>query len=117
MLAALEQAERIGIVEAQTRPGVVQFRFSHAFFRQTLYEELFAPPRIRLHQQVGEVLEGQYAGRLEDHAAELAEHFVQSTEQEYLGKAVRYAELAAQRAMVVYAYGEAVRHLDAALQA
>ena len=54
---------------------------------------------------------------LEEHAAELAEHFAQSTDAEDLSKAVRYGELAAQRALAVYAYGEAVRHLEQALQA
>src|SRR5205814_8079274 len=49
--------------------------------------------------------------------AELAEHFSQSTEEADLEKAVRYGELAAQRAMQVFAYGEAVRHLEQALRA
>src|SRR5262249_45190580 len=46
----------------------------------------------------------------------LAEHFAQSTDPEGLGKALHYSELAAQRAMQVFAYGEAVRHLESALK-
>ena len=57
----------------------VRYRFTHAFFRQTLYEEMIAPQRLKLHQQVARALEKQYAKRLEEHAAELAEHFSQST--------------------------------------
>jgi len=49
---------------------------------------MFAPRRIRLHQQVGRALEEVHARRLEEHAAELAEHFSQSTEADDLQKAL-----------------------------
>jgi hypothetical protein len=58
-----------------------------------------------------------FGRRLEEHAAELAEHFVQSTESGDLQKALRYSELAAQRSTQVFAYGEAVRHYAQALRA
>ena len=38
------------------------------------------PRRLWLHQQVARALEGVYGRRVEDHAAELAEHFAQSTD-------------------------------------
>jgi hypothetical protein len=117
LLAALEEAQERAIIEQREVLGTVGFRFTHAFFRQTLYEEIFTPRRIRLHQQVGRALEEVYARRLDEHAAELAEHFTQSTEREDLEKAVRYSELATQRALVVFAYSEAVRHLEQALRA
>ncbi len=51
----------------------MRYRFAHAFFRQTLYEEMIAPRRIRLHQQVAAALERQYATAVStEHAAELA---------------------------------------------
>jgi tetratricopeptide (TPR) repeat protein len=117
VLAALEEATARSVIEQRESPGTVGFRFTHAFFRQTLYEEIFAPRRIRWHQQVGRALEEVYPRRLEEHAAELAEHFAQSTEATDLDKAVRYGELAAQRADSVFAYGEAVRHFQQALRA
>ena len=55
---SIEEAKRVAVVEE--RPGVgatVTYRFAHAFFRQTLYEEMIAPRRIRLHQQVARALE------------------------------------------------------------
>ena len=116
LFAALEEAQAAAVIEERSAAGTgVGFRFAHAFFKQTLYEETFAPRRIRLHQQVGRALEGAYADRLGDHAAELTEHFAQSTEHEDLRKALSYGEMAAERAMSVYAYGEAVRLLDQAL--
>ena len=68
------------MLEERSLPGAVRYRFAHAFFRQTLYEEMIAPRRLRLHQQVARALEAQYATRRDEHAAELAEHFAQSTD-------------------------------------
>ena len=117
LISALEEAQGLGVIEERTGAQFgVAFWFTHAFFRQTLYDETFAPRRIRLHQQVGRALEGVYADRLEDHADELSEHFAQSTEPEDLEKALKYGEMAAERAMSVYASSEAARLLEQALQ-
>jgi tetratricopeptide (TPR) repeat protein len=114
---ALAEAMAVAVVEERAGVGAaVSYRFTHAFFRQTLYEETIAPRRIRLHQQVARALEAVYGRRLQEHAAELAEHYAYSTDPQDLSKAVAYGELAAQRAMSVYAYGEAARHLEQALK-
>ena len=113
---ALKEAVRLSVLEERSHVGIVRYRFTHAFFRQTLYEEMIAPQRLKLHQQVARALETQYAKRLEEHAAELAEHFSHSTDPADLEKAVEYSELAAKRAMDVYAYGEAARLLDQAIK-
>jgi DNA-binding CsgD family transcriptional regulator len=140
LLAALEEVVRVAVLQEHARPGVVQYRFAHALVRQTLYEELIAPRRRLLHQQVARVLEARYRGqggltpergqeqregdapdallhpRLAEHAAELAEHFSHSTDPADLAKAVRYGEIAAARAASVFAYDEAVRLLERAVQ-
>ena len=117
LYSALEEAQGSAVIEERsTVGGVVNFWFSHAFFRQTLYEEVFTPRRIRLHQQVAQALEEVYTARLEEHAAELAEHFSHSSDPSALAKAVEYGEMAAQRATAVYAYGEGVGHLERCLQ-
>ncbi len=113
---ALKEAVQLSVLEERTQVGQVKYRFTHAFFRQTLYEELIAPQRLKLHQQVARALETQYAKRLEEHAAELAEHSSQSTDPADLKKAVEYGEMAAKRSLDVYAYGEAVRLLEQALK-
>jgi hypothetical protein len=56
-----------------------------------------------------------YARRLEEQAAELAEHYAFSSDTADLTKAIHYAELAARRATEVFAYGEAARQLERAL--
>jgi tetratricopeptide (TPR) repeat protein len=113
---ALKEAVRLSILEERSQRGLVRYRFTHAFFRQTLYEEMIAPQRLKLHQQVARSLETLYAKRLEEHATELAEHFSHSTDPADLAKAVSYGEMAAKRATDVYAYGEAVRLLEQALK-
>jgi len=117
IFGALEEARKAAVIEERTGAGAkVNYRFAHAFFRQTLYEETIAPRRIRLHQQVARALEEVYNNRLEQHAAELAEHFSYSSDRADLEKAVSYGEMAARRATDVYSYGEAVRLLEQALK-
>jgi class 3 adenylate cyclase len=116
LLAALEEATRVSLIEEMRGQREVRYRFTHAFFRQTLYEEMIAPRRLRMHNDVARALERHYAGRVEEHAAELAEHFSHSSSKEDLEKAVAYGQTAAIRAAGVYAHGEAVRLLDQALQ-
>jgi predicted ATPase len=117
LLTSIEEAKNVAIIEERSSVGAaVTYRFAHAFFRTILYEENIAPRRIRLHQQVAKALEEVYANRLQEHAAELAEHFSYSTEVVDLTKAVSYGEMAAQRATNVYEFGEAVRLLQQALK-
>jgi hypothetical protein len=114
--AALEEALGAGIIEEHSAVGAsISYRFTHAFFRQTLYDEIVAPRRIRLHQQVGHALEEVYSRRLDEHADELAEHFSFYSDTLNLAKAVQYGEVAARRATEVFAYGEAARQLERAL--
>jgi predicted ATPase/DNA-binding CsgD family transcriptional regulator len=114
--AALEEASAAVIIEERSVVGTtITYRFTHAFFRETLYDEIVAPRRIRLHQQVARELETVHGRRLNQHAAELAEHYAYSSEGADLAKAVRFGELAARHAADVFAYGEAARHLERAL--
>ena len=117
LFASLEEAKSVAVVEEHLAVGAVTtFSFNHALFRQTLYEENFAPRRIRLHQLIGSAIEQVHANRLEEHAGELAEHFANSSDPRDLEKALRYAEMAAKGAVAVYAYMEAVRLTEHALE-
>src|SRR5581483_6465870 len=116
VLFGLEEGLKVGVLEEQARVGGVLYRFSHAMFRQTLYEELSAARHIRLHQDVGRAIEEVHARRIDDHTSELAEHFSHSSDPTDLAKAVAYGERGAQRAMAAYAYGEAIRLLERAIE-
>src|SRR5439155_11419923 len=67
LYGALQEATERAVVEQRQAVGAVGFRFTHAFFRQTLYEEIFVPRRIRTHQQVGKALEEVYGHRPDEH--------------------------------------------------
>ena len=84
LLSALEEAMRVSLIEEMKGGREARFRFTHAFFRQTLYEEMIAPRRLRMHNEVAKALEQHYASRVEDHAAELAEHYAHSSSEEDL---------------------------------
>lgn len=79
--AALEEASAASIIEERSVVGTtIMYRFGHAFFLQTLYDEIVAPRRIRLHQRVAHALEEVHRARMEEHAAELAEHYAFSSD-------------------------------------
>jgi DNA-binding SARP family transcriptional activator/tetratricopeptide (TPR) repeat protein len=105
-------AERI-VVEVPGSPG--RRRFAHALIRDTLYHELTAARRQRLHQQAGEALEAIYSADPEPHLAELAHHFFFASGTETAGKALAYARHAGDRAARELAYEEAVRLYGMAL--
>ena len=118
VIAALDEAARAAVVDERPQSmGRVSYRFTHAFIRQTLYEELSAPRRMRWHRQVAHSLEHLYQHHLDEHAAELAEHFLRSGSPEDLARGMGYAEIAAKGAMDVYAYGDAAGLLEQALEA
>jgi tetratricopeptide (TPR) repeat protein len=77
---------------------------------------MVAPIRMRLHRQVAGALEEVYAARLDEHASEMAAHLAHSPDPDDLARAMVFGERAAARALSVYAYGEAVRELDRALE-
>jgi tetratricopeptide (TPR) repeat protein len=117
MFKELDEALKAAIIEERTKPGgLVYYCFTHAFFHQALYEEIMAPLCIRFHRQVARALEEIFRNRPEEHAAELAGHFAHSSDPADLAKAVSYGEMGAQRAIEVYAYGEAVRLMDLAIR-
>ncbi len=116
LASAIQEALRAGRLHEHARPGSLRYRFAHALFCQTLYEEVVGPRRVRLHQQVARMLENRYAAHLDVHAAELAEHFARSTDPDDLAKAIVYHERAAHAAVGVAAFGEAADAYRQALQ-
>jgi DNA-binding CsgD family transcriptional regulator/tetratricopeptide (TPR) repeat protein len=112
LLDSLDEAVAAGMLR-ETRGG---YQFGHALVRRAIYDGLGLARRQLLHQQVARGLEQQYAGGLREHAAEMAEHLAQSPDPLDLARAVGFAELAAKRALDMYAYGEAAAHLEHAIQ-
>ena len=99
-------------------PGALaRLRFSHDLVRDTLYDELPASRRVRLHREIGDALEERYRRDLEPHLAELAHHFARAAPAGEVDRAVSYARRAGDRAIRLLAYEEAARLFELALQA
>src|SRR5262249_36781063 len=67
---------------------VDRYAFTHALVRQTLYEELRVPERVRLHRRAGAALE---VSADDDRLAELAPHFFEAMPGGAPAKAAAYA--------------------------
>src|SRR5262249_28697452 len=91
------------------------FTFRHALIRTTLYEELSAPRRARLHQRVGEALEALVLATPGARIEELAYHWLAATPTADIGKAIAYARQAGERALGGLAFEEAAAHFARAL--
>jgi DNA-binding SARP family transcriptional activator/tetratricopeptide (TPR) repeat protein len=115
LLTVLDEAIAARVVEEV--PGAVgRLHFGHALVRDTLYEEIPATHRARLHRRVAEVLEALYAGDPEPHLAELAHHFSLAVPAAEPTKAIDYARRAGDRALESLAYEEATRLYSRALE-
>jgi tetratricopeptide (TPR) repeat protein len=90
------------LVEQRGSPGC--YAFAHALVRQTLYEELRVPERVRLHRRAGEILETAHAADPDAHATELAHHFFEASAGGDVERAVAWCVRAARRDYAQLAY-------------
>jgi DNA-binding SARP family transcriptional activator len=114
VLEALDEPLAARVVAEILDAPRVWLRFAHVLIRDTLYEDLTAAQRIRLHRQALAALEMLHAGRLDEHLAELAHHAVAAGQPE---QALDHARSAGDRAMALLAYEEAARLYATALNA
>jgi DNA-binding SARP family transcriptional activator/tetratricopeptide (TPR) repeat protein len=110
LLAALERAETAGLLrEVQTD----RFGFAHALVRASLYDELSASRRQRIHRRVAGAIEVEYAAALDDHLAALTDHYAIAAPERAVGYAIRAADVALDR----LAFEDAVQACDRGLGA
>lgn len=114
VLEALEEAVGAGLL-LEDHAFVGRYVFAHALVRETLYDQLGAVRRARLHRRVGEVLET--LPDPEHRLDELAYHFARAVPDGQAEKAVGYGVRAGRRALEGLAYEEGVEHLERALAA
>ncbi len=107
LLAALDEAVAAQLVR---ETGVNTYRFSHALVRSALYSTVGASRRVRLHCQIAEAIERK---RPTDVTA-LAHHFGESGE-EFIHKALEYAERAGDQSLARLAHHEAAHFYHRAL--
>jgi DNA-binding SARP family transcriptional activator len=116
LLEVLDEAITARVV-AELPGSLGRLRFSHALIRDTLYGDLPATHRVRLHKRAAEVLEELYSNDLEPHLAELAHHYVSAIPALEPARAAEFARRAGDRALRLLAYEEASRLYELALSA
>jgi predicted ATPase/DNA-binding SARP family transcriptional activator len=91
----------------------VDLAFTHDKIREVLYQWLNPLRRRALHRQVAEAIEARYASRLQLYYSSLAYHYQMAENTE---RAVDYHLKAAQHDIGVYAYVDAARNMNDALE-
>ncbi|MDP9068263.1 MAG: AAA family ATPase [Actinomycetota bacterium] len=114
LLEILSQAVSAEVISETSALG--RYAFTHILIRETLYEDLTAAKRMRLHRTVAETLEAFYGSALESRLPELAHHWFKSAQAGDAAKTMKYAVQAAEHAMSQHAYEEAVRLYQRALK-
>ncbi len=85
----------------------IGYGFQHAFFRDVVYRRLGEGRRIRLHRAIADRLEVGYGVRVAEVAGELAAHCTQGRDYR---KGAKYHACAADNALRLSAYNEAITH-------
>ena len=117
LLDILEHATTAAIVmEAPGEPG--RFRFTHALIQHTLYQELSATRRMRLHLRVAEALESpdMPASEQSSRLGELARHWQAATTPTNAAKAIDYSRRAGDAARDALALADAARWYGQAIE-
>jgi predicted ATPase len=114
LLEHLAEAVRVGI-SSELDVVPTRYRFSHFLVREALYRDLNPADRCRLHAAVAGGLERLHGDAPEDHAVELAHHFLLAAEAGDPNKTVQYSARAGERALRIFAYEEAANWLQRAL--
>jgi class 3 adenylate cyclase/tetratricopeptide (TPR) repeat protein len=119
LLDALDEANGAQLIrpdERRTAASGDSFAFTHDKIREVLYEEINPIRRKRLHQRIGETLEGLYdnatgRARGDGHSQDLAHHFMQAGD---LVRSLTHLQRAAAAAETVFAHDEALAYLEQA---
>ncbi len=115
ILDALDTALEASVVtESPERVG--RFSFSHALINNTLYEQLSATRRARMHKRIAEALEELYGADPGERLPELANHFSRAVVAADHTKALDYARRAGDRALEELAPDQALRWFNQALE-
>jgi class 3 adenylate cyclase/tetratricopeptide (TPR) repeat protein len=115
LLDLLDEAVTASLLQ-EHRGRAERFTFTHALVEHTLYEDLRATRRARLHKRVAEVLEEQCGDEPGERLGELAGHWVAAVVSAGTAKAIHYARRAAERALEQLAPDEAARWYRQALE-
>ncbi len=100
-------------VEWQNGKLAVNYRFSHALYRDICYQRLGRNQRVRFHAQVARQLESLYGRQVNEVASEVALHFERGGDTD---RAAHYHYYAGENALRRSAAREAIDHFDNAVR-
>lgn len=107
LLDLVDEAVAAGIL-TEVEGVVDRYSFAHALTQHTLYEDLGATRRARVHRKTADALEHLYGAAPTSHAAELARHFMAATKTADALKALTYSKMAGDEALVQAAPADAL---------
>jgi class 3 adenylate cyclase/predicted ATPase len=110
MLDHLQLAE---FIYEQPAAGDIEYTFKHALTRDVAYNSVLVERRKVLHERIGAALESLYTVSLDDHLAELAHHYANSSDAR---KAVEYLGRAAAQSVRRTAHNQAVTYVTSAIE-
>jgi DNA-binding CsgD family transcriptional regulator len=111
VLTVLEPAVQAGILQSNVDASG-SYLFTHALIRETIYEDLPLCERLRLHGRAGDALAAVHCGHLEPVLSRIAHHYHEAAALGYADKAVVFALRAAESAVRMCAYEDALLHYD-----
>jgi class 3 adenylate cyclase len=97
----------------QPAVGDTEYIFKHALTQEVAYNSVLIERRKQLHERIGAALETLYASSLDDHLAELANHYGRANNPD---KAVQYLTLAGKQALERYAFAQSQGQLQQGLE-
>jgi class 3 adenylate cyclase/tetratricopeptide (TPR) repeat protein len=104
--------QRADLIRERARIPDLEYAFKNVVVQQVTYATLLLAQRKEFHWRTGETLERLFADRLEEFYPMLAFHFREAGDE----RAARYAVLAADAAMKLYANAEAIAQYSQALE-
>jgi DNA-binding CsgD family transcriptional regulator/tetratricopeptide (TPR) repeat protein len=115
VLTGLEPAIHAGIVQSNAEVAG-SYQFTHALIREAIYEELPTFDRLRMHGRAGDALVSVHSAQLERALTRIAHHYHAAAALGNPDKAVVFALRAADSAVRMYAYEDALLHYDRAIE-
>jgi len=112
LLESMERILKTGLIKERIVRGEESYSFADVVVREVVHEEVSLLRHKKLHGVVGYALEKVYVDRIDEHLGELAYHFLEGG---YKDKALEFFLRAAEKAVKVYAHGEASAYFQSAL--
>ncbi len=104
---------RLDLIRESARVPEIEYAFRNPLTQEAIYKTILLRHRREFHFKVASAIEALYSERLESHYGLLAHHYTLAKVEE---KAVHYLRMAANQAVAIFAYEEAVQNLESALK-